>query len=299
METRQLKYFLDVANCLNFTRAAQMNHMAQTTMSQNISSLEVQLGFKLFERSNRNVKLSTMGEVFYHEAVRIIMAAEQAERYMEKVKSGAQGVLRIGFQGEHESQFLPPLIKLYHAEYPDVSFEFHEDGPKQLENMLNSGWADIIFNLQDENASEETEEYPVDEQPLYLVVPPEHKLAKYDIVSRGLLAYENMVFFDPSHCHGAYNNMLHESMENGFQPNIVAYGKSIHSILMMVECGIGISILPKSCDNGLHNVKFIELDGDKNQRIVARWKKNNNSPVLQNFLVLMKRELPPHNMLPE
>ena len=292
METRQLKYFLDVANCLNFTKAAQMNHMAQTTMSQNINSLEAQLGFKLFERTNRNVKLSPMGELFYQEAVRILAATEQAERYMEKVKNGAQGVLRIGFQGEHESEFLPKLIKGFHHDYPEVTFEFCEDGPNGLENMLDSGWADIIFNLQDENASKETEEYLVDEQPLYLVVPQEHKLAKYDIVSRRLLAYENMVFFDPVHCNGAYNNMLHESMEQGFQPNVVAYGKTIHSILMMVECGIGISILPKSCDNGQHGVKFIELDGEKKQRIVARWKRDNKSPVLRNFLDRMKKELP-------
>ena len=292
METRQLKYFLDVANYLNFTKAAQMNHMAQTTMSQNINSLEAQLGFKLFERNNRNVQLSVMGEVFYHEAVRIIMAAEQAERYMEKVKSGAEGVLRIGFQGEHESAFLPELIKLFHKEYPGVAFEFHEDGPNGLEKMLNSGWADIIFNLQDEYASDDTEEYLVDESPLYLVVALDHKLAKYDIVSRSFLAFENMVFFDPTHCNGAYNNMIHESLENGFQPNVVAYGKSIHSILMMVECGIGISILPKSCDNGQHHVKFIELDKEKKQRIVARWKKNHNSPVLQNFIGLMKEKLP-------
>lgn len=288
METRQLKYFLDVANCLNFTKAAQMNHMAQTTMSQNINSLEAQLGFKLFERTNRAVKLSAMGEVFYHEAVRILMATEQAERYMDKVRSGVQGVLRIGFQGEHENGFLPQLIKAFHKEYPDVSFEFHEDGPNNLENMLNSGWADLIFNLQEEKASDSTEEYLVDEQPIYLVVSSDHPLARYDMVSRSLLAHENMVFFDPSACNNAFYTMIHESLLNGFQPNIVAYGKSIHSILMMVECGIGISLLPKSCDNGLHDVRFIELDEEKKQRIVARWKRDNHSPVLLNFLRMMK-----------
>jgi len=289
METRQLKYFLDVANCLNFTKAAQLNHMAQTTMSQNISSLEEQLGFKLFERTNRNVKLSAMGAVFYHEAVRILMASEQAERYMEKIRKGAEGVLRIGFQGEHESEFLPPLIKAFRRQYPAVSFEFHEDGPNELENTLNSGWADLIFNLQEASTSEETEEYLVDEQPLYLVVPEDHKLARYDIVSRSLLAFEHMVFFDPSDCNGAYNNMIHESMQKGFQPDVVAYGKSTNSILLMVECGIGISILPKSCDNGLHKVKFIQLDEERKQRIVARWKQSNNSPILLHFIELIKQ----------
>ena len=292
METRQLKYFLDVANCLNFTKAAQMNHMAQTTMSQNINSLESQLGFKLFERSNRNVKLSTMGEIFYNEAVRIIMASEQAERFMKKVKSGANGVLRIGFQGEHESEFLPKIIKTFRKDYPEVSFEFQEDTPNRLEYMLNSGWADIIFNLQDESSAEETEEYLVDEQEIYLVVPSDHKLAKYDIVSRGFLASENMVFFDPSCCNGAYNNMIHDSLQKGFQPNVVSYGKSINSILTMVECGIGISILPKSCDNGMHDVKFIELNGENKQRILARWKTYNNSPVLLNFIRIMKQIYP-------
>ncbi|MCF0229157.1 MAG: LysR family transcriptional regulator [Parasporobacterium sp.] len=292
METRQLKYFLDVANCLNFTKAAQINHMAQTTMSQNINSLEIQLGFKLFERNNRNVRLTEMGEIFYPEAVRIIKAAEQSQQYISKVLSGHLGRLRIGFQGEHEMGFLPGIVKKYRKLYPEVSIEFEESTPRNLENLLDNGSADVIFTLNGELTSEDNEEYTIEKQLLCVVTPSEHRFTKYDIIPRSLVAEEKMVFFAPSCSNEILNIMLHEDLQGIVHADMVTYAPSLNSLLLMVECGIGISLLPTSCDTGLHDVRFIELEGEKYIRIVARWKNDNSNQALKNFINLIKAEFP-------
>lgn len=280
METRQLKYFLDVANCLNFTKAAQQNHIAQTAMSQNIISLENQLGFKLFNRNNRNVSLTYMGEQFHREAVSILRAAERAERRMANLVSGDEGIIRIGFQGEHERGFLPGLVRSFRAKYPNVTVELEQAISSSLEQMLDAGDVDLIFNIQFQEKSEGTRELVVDSQQLCAVVPAGHPLAGLGRIPRSMLSEEPMVFLAPSCGQDIYHYMVHDSLRSGFVPNVVGYATSIYALLMMVACEVGISVQPKSCDTGQHQVVFLDLEEVDYINIAARWKPDNDNPPL-------------------
>lgn len=292
METRQLKYFLDVATCLNFTKAAQQNHIAQTAMSQNIISLENQLGFKLFHRSNRNVELTYMGEAFFHEAKQIVRAVERAEAHMKNLAAGNEGIIRIGFQGEHESRFLPQMIQKFRLRYPLVTPELVQSNPSQLEAMLSRNEVDVIFNIQHEEPSIGTEELFIETQPLCLVVPSDHPLASLEIVARRQLAPYPMVFINPSCGEGTYHHMIHESLQSGFTPNISGFANSVHSLLMLVACGIGITVLPESCSVGHFNLRFIPLEENTSLNITARWNSGNQNPRIPLFVNMMKEIFP-------
>lgn len=293
METRQLKYFLDVANCLNFTKAAQKNHIAQTAMSQNIISLENQLGFKLFERNNRNVNLTHMGAIFYQEAQGIVRAVERAERHMKYIASGCAGIIRIGFQGEHESRFLPQLVQRFRSIYPCVSIELVQAISGHLEQMLQSGDVDVIFNIQYQSTANNVEEWLVETQPLCLVCPKQHRLAGLSSIGRSMLADEPMLFLNPACSESIYNYMIHDSLNSGFTPNVVGYANSIHALLLMVQCALGITVLPKSCDLEQHSLTFIPLDNEPLLNIVARWRRDNENPPMSLFISLLKETFPP------
>lgn len=293
METRQLKYFLDVANCLNFTKAAQKNHIAQTAMSQNIISLENQLGFKLFKRNNRNVSLTHMGEVFYPEAQEIVRATERAELHMKYIASGCAGIIRIGFQGEHESHFLPQLVQCFRSMYPCVNIELVQGISGHLEQMLQNGDVDVIFNVQYQSTANNVEEWVVEAQSLCLVVPPQHKLAGFSSISRSMVADEPMLFINPTCSESIYHYMIHDSLKSGFIPNVVGYANSIHALLLMVRCGLGITIQPESCDLGLHNLAFIPLENEPQLNVVARWRRDNENPPMPLFLALLRETFPP------
>ena len=288
METRQLKYFLDVANCLNFTKAAQQNHIAQTAMSQNIISLENQLGFKLFNRNNRNVSLTYMGEHFYREALEIFRAVERAEAHMRNIAAGSEGVLRLGFQGEHESRFLPQLIRRFRARHPGVGLELLQDVPGRLEQELESGEADVIFNIQYQETSVDARELVVDSQPLCLVTASDHPLAKAASVSRAQLSDEPMVFINPTCGENIYHYMIHESLQSGFTPRIVGYASTIYALLLMVACGVGITVLPENCNTGQQDVVFVPLEEKSNLNVVARWKSGNDNVTVQAFVKILE-----------
>lgn len=278
METRQLRYFLDVANCLNFTKAAQQNHIAQTAMSQNIISLENQLGYKLFERNNRNVSLTRMGEAFYREALEIVRTAERAEARMANIASGKTGTVRIGFQGEHESRFLPQVIREFRSLHPDVALELIQGISGQLEHMLAVGEVDIIFNIQYQETVYDAQELFIESQPLCVVLPSDHFLAREKKISRSLLSNEPMVFINPTCGENIYNYMIHESLESGFTPRIVGYASSIYALILMVACGIGVTVLPKNCNTGQPQIEFVPLKEENPLNVVARWKGSNDNP---------------------
>lgn len=292
METRQLKYFLDVANCLNFTKAAQQNHIAQTAMSQNIISLENQLGFKLFHRNNRNVELTHMGMAFYREALQIMRAVERSESHMQSLISGNEGIIRIGFQGEHESRFLPQMIQKFRTRYPKVTPELIQSIPSDLERMLREDEVDIIFNIQYEETADDTEELFIETQPLCLVAPTGHPLSEEERISRAQLASEPMVFLNPTCSEDIYHRMIHESLQCGFTPNVVSFATSVYSLLLMVACGIGITVLPESCDTKQFDLHFVPLEENSSLNVVARWRSKNYNPLVPTFVNMLKETFP-------
>ncbi len=292
METRQLKYFLDVANCLNFTKAAQQNHIAQTAMSQNIISLENQLGFKLFDRNNRNVSLTYMGEAFYTEALEIIRAVERAEVRMSGIAAGSEGIVRIGFQGEHESSFLPQIIQTFRRRCPKVSLELMQGISGRLEQMLESGEVDVIFNIQYEKTADNAREWLIETQPLCAVVPEGHPLAGLERVSRTQLSGEPAVFINPACGENIYNYMIHDSLQSGFMPKIVGYASSVYALLLMVACSLGITVLPKSCSQGQAGLRFLDLEEEDSLNIVARWIGSNDRAPVRLFVQLLRELFP-------
>lgn len=291
METRYLKYFMDVADTLSFTKAAQLNHVVQTTMSQNISALENQLGFKLFERNNRNVSLTKMGEMFYKEAETLLNAVDVAEHHIQQMKNGREGMLRIGYIGEQCLRFMPALLRTFVKQFSGAGLELIQETPAKLDSLLQDGTCDLIFTVASERNLEEYEEIVCDSQTICAVVREAHPLAKKDSVNYSDFANEKLVFFYPSCGFQVYSDMIHNCSRGGFTPDIVGFASDSRSLLLLIEAGQGISFLPESCNMGHKGaVKFIKVNDDKKVVIVARWLKNHTNPVLTNFLQLIREQ---------
>ncbi len=291
METRYLKYFMDVADTLSFTKAAQLNHVVQTTMSQNISALENQLGFKLFERNNRNVSLTKMGEMFYKEAETLLNAVDVAEHHIQQMKNGREGMLRIGYIGEQCLRFMPEFLRTFVKRFSQAGLELIQETPAKLDSLLQDGTCDLIFTVASERNLEEYEEIVCDSQAICAVVRETHPLAKKDNVNYSDFANEKLVFFYPSCGFQVYSDMIHNCSRGGFTPDIVGFASDSRSLLLLIEAGQGISFLPESCNMGHKGaVQFIKVNDDNKVVIVARWRKNHTNPVLDNFLQLIREQ---------
>lgn len=120
MDTQKLIYFIAAVKHLNFTKAANECHIAQTAMSRYISSLERELGFQLFYRDNRNVSLTAAGESFYQEAVLLTEGLERAAAQARLIANGYEGVLRIGFGPSAERELVVSSMEQFVQRYPKV-----------------------------------------------------------------------------------------------------------------------------------------------------------------------------------
>ena len=120
MNVHQLRYFVDVAKYLSFTQAADENYVAQSAISQQIANLEKELGFRLFERTSRSVRLTSAGMSLFIDMKSIIKRLDISVQNASHVARGESSPVRIGFQGKHEKLFLPKLVHDFGAFYTAV-----------------------------------------------------------------------------------------------------------------------------------------------------------------------------------
>lgn len=120
MEIRQLRYFLAVAEQLNFTRAANLLHVTQPTLSQQIAELEDQLGVRLFERGKKGAMLTNAGQMLLVEAQEVLARYGQMEQRMAHFRSGSTGTLTMGTLNFFETTVVPDLVSCLHERFPGI-----------------------------------------------------------------------------------------------------------------------------------------------------------------------------------
>ena len=146
MDIRHLKYFLSVGRLLNFTKAAEEQHIAQPSMSQLIASMEKELGISLFDRSNRSVRLTAAGKVFFDEVKLVVARYDEAVRKTQRAAAGSTGLLRVGYWGPYEQILIPKLLAKFHRTYPDIDVSIRQDDNRILISDLESEVIDVVFS---------------------------------------------------------------------------------------------------------------------------------------------------------
>ncbi|MBP2649926.1 MAG: transcriptional regulator AlsR family [Firmicutes bacterium] len=289
MDIRQIQYFISVAEHLNFTKAAKEHFIAQTAMSQQIMALEKQLAVQLFIRNNRSVQLTPAGSVFLREAKLMVSITQEAIRKTQHAASGFVGSLKVGFLGPNEKRFLPELIRNFRHNYPNIDLTFTQNSTETINSSLKLGLLDIAF----------TESYKLQQIPdfewkticsdqICIVLHREHSLANESAINLSSLAHESFVTIDAQEYHGAFERMLDFCITKGhFTPKIISQHRDPETVLLMIEAGVGVALLPHYFFNAYinPNLKFIELegDGDLAYSIVA-WRKDYDNPSIPLFI---------------
>ncbi|CAG9295209.1 LysR family transcriptional regulator [Celerinatantimonas diazotrophica] len=254
MELRQLRYFLAVAECAHFTRAAEQLGMAQPPLSRQIQSLEREIGTALFIRASRGVRLTAAGELFKVRALQILADSAQAMSEVQSLARGVSGHLSIGFAGSiafHPK--VPRAIRSFRAAYPDVHLSSHENDSIQLVESVLSSRLDCAFVREPLDCGDLQRLALVSEE-LVLVVPTLHRLSREPIVDVAMLADEPFIMFPRAIGTHLYDYIIHSCQQAGFIPTIQMESPQVSSIVNMVAAGFGISLIPAS-------MKFIQLPG--------------------------------------
>jgi DNA-binding transcriptional LysR family regulator len=244
VELRYLKYFVTVAERQNFTRAAEELRVAQPAISQQIKSLEEELGVSLLHRTKRSVKLTAAGNAFLSEAKEILAHAELSKQIARRAARGETGSLAIGCVGAGASAFLPELIQSYRKRFPAVRVHLFEMTPEHqfqafAREKIDVGFMRSVATSDEKNFTQDR----IYRDCLMLAVPEAHALAKARQVRLEKFAREDFVMFKRSEAPKLFDEMTQLCAKAGFIPQIVSEPPMIQTLLLAVAAGIGVAIV--------------------------------------------------------
>jgi DNA-binding transcriptional LysR family regulator len=236
-------------------------HLAQPPLSQQIRKLEDILGYPLFLRTSRAVRLTSAGEVFLERARRTLRNVQEDIEEARSVGRGEEGFLRVGFIGSAMLTALPSMLGRYRRLYPKVNLQLHESYTSLVVQKLLKGELDAGF-LRDGGAIDGLKVEPLFSEPFIAVLPRKHALAKHKSISARELREEPFVFFTPSAGTLAYEKPMSLFEKHGFRPRVVQEAPQWLTIMRLVGAGLGVTIAP-ACVRQLTapNVVCVNLRG--------------------------------------
>ncbi|MFD0958874.1 LysR family transcriptional regulator [Paenibacillus chungangensis] len=243
MELRQLNYVIHIAQEKNFSRAADKLHIAQPSLSQQLSKLEQELGLMLFRRTTNSVELTHAGELFVQKAQYILDAVEQLKQEMDDMGEMRRGRLIVGTLPITGSHVLPLVLPVFGAMYPQIEVSLVEDTTAKLEQLTASGGTDLsLLSLPLIDSSLTWKPYL--EEEICLAVPPQHPLAAENSpVDIARLAEEP--FIGLKRGQGFRQITVELCQQVGFSPRIVFESSNIETVQSLVAGGMGIGFVPK------------------------------------------------------
>lgn len=290
MDIRQLRYFIAVAEHLSFTEAAKHLFVSQPSLSQQIAELEKQIGVRLFIRDRHSVSLTAAGMVLLKEAKEIVARSSDAIRMAREADAGITGNLKIGILGHAERRILPRIIANFHHKYPQINLVFEYFSLGVLDKALQHGQVDLGFTLVIESTSlPQISLKKIFTDSLCLVVPRSHALANESLINYShipLIARETIVFEQQLVASRGYENLLRICVNRCFSPNVLQV-PNLLAVLLSVECGLGVSILPSVIPKTYRSpfIRYVDILGnDTRVDLALAWHTNNNNPSIPLFL---------------
>lgn len=247
MELRQLQYALQIAAEKNFSRAAEKLHIAQPSLSQQLSKLEKELGVLLFQRNTNSVELTHAGAAFMEKARAILDMVGQLTKEMEDISDMKKGKLIVGSLPITGSHVLPRVLPLFHSRYPGIEIHLIEDTTQVLEHLTAAGQTDIsllTLPLMDPNLTYDN----LLEEEIVLAVPPRHPLAAPSgegaPAEISIDALRGEPFIVLKRGQGFRQIALELCEAHGFEPRIVFESSNIETVQALVAAGMGIAFVP-------------------------------------------------------
>ena len=238
MKTSRYEVFLKIVETQSLTRTAAYFGCTQSAVSQLVRAMETDLGVSLLARNKNGVRLTADGE-YLLPSMRLIVAGERSvmERSLELQNMNA-GLIRIGIFTSLSCQWLPPHLKKFRANYPNIGFELLQGDVTEICEWLRTGAVDVGFMTKPESGEFYFKELLADR--MNIVLPAEHPLAGKQ-VRLADLAEETFVLLE-----SGYSQMVEKMFHDaGLRPKRQYTVKDDYTVMSMVESGLGVSLLPE------------------------------------------------------
>ncbi|MDM1756799.1 MULTISPECIES: DNA-binding transcriptional regulator HcaR [Acinetobacter] len=290
MELRHLRYFITVAEELNFSKAALKLYTAQPSLSQQIKDLEEDVGVKLLNRTKRKVELTEEGAVFLEQARLTLAQADKAVAMARQVSKAKQQLLRIGFVPVAEMKVFPYVLPNLRVQNQELKIELLSLNNLEQMRAIQKGELDITFTRHNFH-NEEIESKFVLREPLIFILPANHPLAKYERIP--VKALNGIDFIIPAleQSGTLHNAILDFAKAQGIEFNIVQTADNILFNINSIGMGLGCTILPGyiaplTMNNSVIRPLDVELPY---LDLYVSYRKHSNSFAVQKFIELLTK----------
>jgi DNA-binding transcriptional LysR family regulator len=287
IDTRQLRYFIAVAEETHFGRAAERLRMSQPPLSQQIKQLEVSLGTSLLTRNTRSVDLTPAGSLLLSRGRRVIDELDSIEANVRRVGAGLQGIVRVGFTGTATYGVMPRVVRQASETFAGLAVEV--SGEKLTPSLiagLESNAIDIAV-LRPPFASELIDHVIVASERLVAAVPAGSPLARSRELVMADLAAQDFVGYPT-------NSTVAQAIATSWhlrevQPASVQTASETSTLLSLVAAGIGIALVPESATSlNIGGMNFIPVSDAPNVDLAVAWRRSETSPAVLTFLPFLE-----------
>lgn len=293
MTIAQIKYFVTVANCLSFTKAAAQLFVSQPALSRQIKNMEEELNIQLFVRTPNGIRLTPAGSSLY------IGMSDIYNNYIEqidkanKIQQGLSGSLKIGILNQMQvADFMPLIYHYFKEKHPNVDLCFTDGSFEFLMSEMYAGRLDLIFTVQFEVQKKEGILYQyVTHSKDYIVMSMFHPLAQKAVVTLDDVKDEPFVMISAEDNQESSSLLFEICKEHGFVPP-VHYAKSLSEQILWISVGMGVSVLDTRSSLMLNPyIKAYEMESNWDPSLVIAWNRHNYNPLIEVFLKKMNEVL--------
>lgn len=286
MELRHLRYFVAVAQELNFTKAAQKLRVAQPALSRQIRQLEDEVGVALLERNRRGTRLTGAGRAFLAEAGSILDQSQQAVRVAQNTGTSGHGILNVGYVWGLFHTLAPTTLARFHARFPEVAVNLFDMSATQQAAALSEGRLDVGFiGFAQEADAAALRKRKIGACAFVAALPKTHPAARASRVPLACLAQDFFIVISEENYPGAARFVLDACRRAGFRPKILQAAERGHIILGLVAGNCGVALLPEPLRALPHpGVVFRALNQPPTGDLFVAWDASRAGPLRDCFL---------------
>jgi DNA-binding transcriptional LysR family regulator len=285
MELRHLRYFVAVGEEQHYERASRRLGVAQPALSRQIQDLEKEIGFKLFDRLPRGVKLNAAGKVFLEDARRILQEVGEATARAARVAHGQSGTLRVGFtENASWHGVVPDSFRRFRQQQPDAGLEVQPGASSEQLEAIRSGRLDAGFVNFMPKADADLDQLAVGRQQVELALPKRHPLTRLKKLRLRDLTDAPFIWFPRRASPAFYDRLMRECYRGGLKsPRIIQEGLN--------EAGLGVGWVLGSarwrCPQTVAVLPVVDLNMPVS--LALAWRRDNTSPLLARFIDEVRR----------
>ena len=289
MELRHLRDFVTVADELSFTRAAEILHVAQPSLTQQIKLLEQELGVRLLNRIKGRVSLTEAGKVFLADSRRVIALCEDSVRAVQHFNRSETKQLKIGYVASLHYHLLPATLTAFQRAYPEVALNLFDMTCAQQLEALEADKIDLGFiGLRESLAGTNLQAEAVAFYEILVALPRAHQLSRKPQINLKELESHFFVGMSERNYPGWGEWMRRIVSDAGYTPRTLQEADGPLAVLAFVAAGLGAALLPQQVKLLAHpGVAFRPLKPVVKVESCIAWKSDNTSKPLDRYVEML------------